>query len=101
MGPVCVAAQLAPFLPGHPVIKTGGDKANKAVSAAPWGSASVLAISYAYIAMMGVKGLRRATEMAILNANYVKDRLKDHYPILYTGENGRCAPACLAPRRRT
>ena len=91
MGPICVAKQLVPFLPGHPVIKTGGDQAINAVSAAPWGSASVLLISYAYIAMMGVKGLKWATEMAILNANYIKDRLKDHYPILYTGKNGRCA----------
>jgi len=91
MGPVCVAKQLKPFLPGHSLIETGGTERITAVSAAPWGSASVLCISYAYISMMGVKGLKWATEIAILNANYVKDRLKDHYPILYTGENDRCA----------
>ncbi len=91
MGPICVNDKLIPFLPGHPVVKTGGDKAITAVSAAPWGSASILAISYAYIAMMGGEGLTNATRLAILNANYVKDRLKEHYPILYTGTHGRCA----------
>ena len=91
MGPISVAKQLAPFLPGNPVIKTGGDNAIKAISAAPYGSSSILAISYAYISMMGPKGLTQATKYAILNANYIKDRLKEHFPILYTGENGRCA----------
>jgi glycine dehydrogenase len=91
MGPIGVAAHLAPFLPGHAVVKTGGEKAIHAVSAAPWGSASILPISYAYIAMMGGEGLRRATEMAILNANYIKARLEEHYPVLYAGSNGRCA----------
>ncbi len=91
MGPICVNDKLKPFLPGHPVVKTGGDHAITAVSAAPFGSASILAISYAYIAMMGGEGLTRATTMAILNANYIKDRLKAHYPILYTGTHGRCA----------
>ncbi len=91
MGPICVASQLVPFLPGNPEVNAGGEKAIDAVSSAPWGSASVLAISYAYIAMMGFRGLTSATKLAILNANYIKDRLKDHYPILYTGENGRCA----------
>jgi glycine dehydrogenase len=91
MGPICVNDKLKPFLPGHPVVKTGGDRAITAVSAAPWGSASILAISYAYIAMMGVEGLTNATRTAILNANYIKDRLKNHYPILYTGTQGRCA----------
>jgi glycine dehydrogenase len=91
MGPICVNDKLKPFLPGHAVVKTGGSKAITAVSAAPWGSASILAISYAYIAMMGGDGLTRATEMAILNANYIKERLKGHYKILYTGTNGRCA----------
>ncbi|MBL7850048.1 MAG: aminomethyl-transferring glycine dehydrogenase [Cyclobacteriaceae bacterium] len=91
MGPICVNDKLKPFLPGHPVVKTGGERAITAVSAAPYGSASILAISYAYIAMMGGEGLTKATKMAILNANYIKDRLKTHYPILYTGTHGRCA----------
>ncbi|HMJ71676.1 MAG TPA: aminomethyl-transferring glycine dehydrogenase [Cyclobacteriaceae bacterium] len=91
MGPICVNDKLKPFLPGHPVITIGDDKAIHAVSAAPWGSASILAISYAYIAMMGGEGLTDSTRMAILNANYIKDRLADHYKILYTGSNGRCA----------
>jgi glycine dehydrogenase len=91
MGPICVNDKLKPFLPGHAVIKTGGEKAINAVSAAPWGSASILTISYAYIAMMGGEGLTNATKLAILNANYIKDRLEGHYKILYTGTNGRCA----------
>lgn len=91
MGPICVNDKLKPFLPGHAVVKTGGDKAINAVSAAPWGSASILAISYAYIAMMGGEGLTNATKMAILNANYIKERLSKHYKILYTGTHGRCA----------
>lgn len=91
MGPICVNDKLKPFLPGHAVIKTGGEKAINAVSAAPWGSASILTISYAYIAMMGGDGLTNATKLAILNANYIKDRLEGHYKILYTGTNGRCA----------
>ena len=92
MGPICVNDKLKSFLPGHVVIKTGGgDQAITAVSAAPWGSASILAISYAYIAMMGGDGLTNATRLAILNANYIKDRLNEHYPILYTGTHGRCA----------
>ncbi|MFN3839833.1 MAG: aminomethyl-transferring glycine dehydrogenase [Cyclobacteriaceae bacterium] len=91
MGPICVNDKLKPFLPGNPVVKTGGDKAITAISAAPWGSASILTISYAYIAMMGSEGLTNATKLAILNANYIKDRLSSHYKILYTGTNGRCA----------
>jgi len=91
MGPICCNDKLKPFLPGHPVVKTGGDQAISAVSAAPWGSASILVISYAYIAMMGAEGLTNATKMAILNANYIKERLSEHYKILYTGTNGRCA----------
>ncbi len=88
MGPICVAAHLAPFLPGHPVVKLGADKAIHAVSAAPWGSASILTISWAYIRLMGGAQLKRATETAILNANYLKARLAPHYPILYQSENG-------------
>ena len=91
MGPICVNDKLKPFLPGHAVVKTGGDKAIPAVSAAPWGSASILVISYAYIGMMGGEGLTNATKLAILNANYIKERLNGHYKILYTGTNGRCA----------
>lgn len=91
MGPIGVAKHLVPFLPSHSVIKTGGEKGVTAVSAAPWGSASILTISHAYIRMMGGNGLTDATKIAILNANYLKDRLKDHYEILYTGKTGRSA----------
>jgi glycine dehydrogenase len=91
MGPICVNDKLKPFLPGHAVVKIGDDKSIHAVSAAPWGSASILPISYAYIAMMGGDGLTNATKLAILNANYIKDKLSAHYKILYTGTHGRCA----------
>lgn len=91
MGPICVNDKLKSFLPGHAVVKTGGDQAITAVSSAPWGSASILVISYAYIAMMGGEGLTNATKMAIFNANYIKERLSSHYKILYTGTHGRCA----------
>ncbi len=91
MGPICCNDKLKPFLPGHALVKTGGEKAIREVSAAPWGSASILTISYAYIALMGAEGLTNATRYAILNANYIKDSLKEHYRILYTGAQGRCA----------
>ena len=91
MGPICVASHLAPFLPGHPVIPTGGEKAIGPVSAAPWGSPSILPISWAYIALMGSAGLTRATEVAILNANYMAARLAQHYRVLYSGSRGRVA----------
>lgn len=91
VGPIGVAAQLKPFLPGNPVIKTGGDQAITAISSAPWGSAGILPISYGYVAMMGGEGLKHATEYAILNANYIKERLSQHFPMLYTGTHGRCA----------
>lgn len=91
MGPIGVAAHLAPFLPGNPLVKTGGNEAITAVSAAPYGSASILLISYAYIAMMGAEGLKHATQTAILNTNYIRERLKGHYPVLYTGRNERSA----------
>ncbi|PKK36039.1 glycine dehydrogenase (aminomethyl-transferring) [Siphonobacter sp. SORGH_AS_0500] len=92
MGPIGVAAHLAPFLPGHAVVEgVGGEQAISAVSAAPYGSASILTISYAYIAMMGGEGLTHATETAILNANYIKARLESHFPVLYVGSQGRCA----------
>ena len=91
MGPICVAAHLAPFLPGHPVVPTGGEEAIGPVSAAPWGSASILPISWVYIALMGGRGLTLATETAILNANYMAARLREHYPVLYAGSHGRVA----------
>jgi len=90
MGPIAVKEHLAPFLPGHPLAPAGAQPVGP-VSAAPWGSASILPISFAYIAMMGEPGLRRATEVAILNANYIAKRLGSHYPVLYTGLNGRVA----------
>ncbi len=88
MGPICVAAHLKPFLPGHPVVQTGGEKAIGPVAAAPFGSASILLISWAYIALLGPWGLKRASQVAILNANYLARRLEKHYPILYRGERG-------------
>ncbi len=91
MGPIAVAAHLRPFLPGHPVVPTGGERAIPAVSAAPFGSASILPISLAYIAMLGAEGLRRATQVAILNANYMARRLDPHFPILYRGRGGLVA----------
>ena len=91
MGPICVKSQLAPFLPTHKVVKTGGENPIHAVSAAPYGSASILLISYAYIKMLGAIGLKKSTQYAILNANYMKARLEGNYKILYTGINGTCA----------
>lgn len=89
MGPICVAEHLKAYLPGNPLVATGGNNAISAISAAPWGSASILAISYAYIAMMGADGLKRATQLAILNANYIKETLAGHYPVLYTNKKDR------------
>ncbi|GMV06206.1 MAG: glycine dehydrogenase (decarboxylating) [Gemmatimonadota bacterium] len=91
MGPICVNEKLAPFLPGHVVHSTGGEKAIGAVSSAPWGSASILIISWAYIAMLGPKGVRRASELAILNANYMAKRLEPHYDVLFRGDHGLVA----------
>jgi len=91
VGPICVAPQLVPFLPGNPVIATGGDTAITAISAAPWGSALACLISYGYITMLGAEGLTNATKNAILNANYIKERLNGHYKTLYTGEMNRAA----------
>lgn len=91
MGPICVNDKLSPYLPGHVFAKTGGKKAIHAVSSAPWGSASILLISYGYIRMLGWDGVTLATEYAILNANYMKARLEGKYDILYSGENGRAA----------
>ncbi|HWB77915.1 MAG TPA: aminomethyl-transferring glycine dehydrogenase, partial [Nannocystaceae bacterium] len=91
MGPIAVKAHLAPYLPGHPIVQTGGAQAIGAVSAAPWGSASILPISWVYIAAMGSAGLRHATSAAILAANYMAKRLSEHFDILYTGEQGMVA----------
>jgi glycine dehydrogenase len=91
MGPIAVAKHLAPYLPGHPVVKVGGAKAISAVAAAPWGSASILLISYGYMRMLGAEGMADATRVAILNANYNKVRLHDHYDVLYANHNGRVA----------
>ena len=91
VGPICVAPQLVPFLPTNPVIPTGGSSAITAISAAPWGSALVCLISYGYICMLGAEGLKKSTEYAILNANYIKEKLNGHYDTLYSGEMGRAA----------
>lgn len=91
VGPIGVKSHLMPFLPGHPLIKTGGKQSIAPVSGAPWGSASILPISWAYIKMMGGRGLTHATKITLLNANYILSRLKPHYPILYTNAAGRCA----------
>lgn len=91
VGPIGVAKHLKPFLPGHKLVATGGEQAITAVAAAPFGSASILTISYGYIKLLGAEGLTEATKLAILNANYLKTRLEGHYKILYTGKNGRVA----------
>ncbi|OJT19880.1 glycine dehydrogenase (aminomethyl-transferring) [Archangium sp. Cb G35] len=99
MGPICVASHLVKFLPRHSVISTGGSDGIGAVSAAPWGSASILVISWMYIAMMGAEGLTKATKLAILNANYIAERLQEHYPVLYRGKRGRVAHECIVDLR--
>jgi glycine dehydrogenase len=91
VGPICVAPQLVPFLPSNPIVCTGGENAITAISAAPWGSALVCLISYGYISMLGAEGVTNATKYAILNANYIKERLNGHYDTLYSGEMGRAA----------
>ena len=104
MGPIGVRAHLAPFLPDHPIVdgvnpSAGPNGTIGPVAAAPWGSASILPISWAYVAMMGAEGLLRATQVAILNANYIARRLAPHYPILYTGQNGMVAHECIVDLR--
>ncbi|MSP92848.1 MAG: glycine dehydrogenase (aminomethyl-transferring) [Myxococcales bacterium] len=99
MGPICVAAHLAPHLPGHPLVDLGAGEGGGAVSAAPWGSPSILPIPWMYIRMMGPDGLTRATKIAILNANYVARRLAEHFPILYTGQSGFVAHECIVDVR--
>jgi len=100
MGPIGVGAHLAPFLPGHPVVKVGGPHSIHAVSAAPWGSASILLISYGYIRMLGAEGMTNATKHAILNANYIKKRLESHYDVLFTRPNGTVAHEMIFDLRR-
>ena len=99
MGPIGVAAHLASFLPGHAIVRQDGRTTLGAVSAAPWGSASILPISWVYIHMMGGSGLTEATKVAILNANYVAHRLEEHFPVLYRGRNGRVAHECIVDPR--
>ena len=95
VGPIGVAKHLAPYLPGHSIIPTGGSHATGEVSAAPWGSASICIISWMYIRMMGADGLKMATQSAILNANYIAKRLENYYPVLYRGEQRRVAHECI------
>ncbi|HZG41785.1 MAG TPA: aminomethyl-transferring glycine dehydrogenase, partial [Longimicrobium sp.] len=99
MGPICVAEHLAPFLPGHPVIPVDG-REHGAVSAGPWGSPSILPISWMYINLMGAEGLTQATRVAILNANYIAHRLQEHYPVLYRGTQGTVAHECIVDLRQ-
>jgi glycine dehydrogenase len=99
VGPIGVAEHLAPFLPGHSVIPTGGTSATGEVSAAPWGSASICVISWMYLRMMGPDGLAAASELAILNANYIAKRLESHFPVLYKGANGTVAHECILDLR--
>ena len=100
MGPIGVNEKLLPFLPNHPVINLGIEQGIPAVSAAPWGSANVLLISYGYIAMLGAEGVTKSTEIAILNANYIMEQLKEHYDILYVGSKGRCAHELIVDCRK-
>jgi glycine dehydrogenase len=100
MGPICVQKHLAPFLPNHSVVNLPHEGGVSAVSAAPWGSASILPIPYLYLKMMGPDGVTRATEVAILNANYIADKLQPHYPVLYRGKKGRVAHECIIDLRQ-
>lgn len=99
MGPICVKKHLAPFLPSHPVVQMGGEKGLKAISAAPWGSPSILPISWMYIRMMGADGLKAASQVAILNANYIAKKLDPHFPVLYRGKEGWVAHECIIDLR--
>jgi len=99
MGPICVAEHLAPFLSGHPVVDLGHRQASGAVSAAPWGSPSILPISWAYIVLMGAEGLTEATKVAILSANYLAKRLEGSFGVLYTAPNGTVAHECIVDMR--
>jgi len=99
-GPICVAAHLAPFLPAHPVVRTGGAQGIGPVSGAPWGSAGILPIAWAYVAMMGQAGLTQATQVAIVNANYIARRLENYFPTLYRGPGGWVAHECILDLRQ-
>lgn len=100
MGPICCAEHLAPFLPGHPVVAQPGRETLGPISAAPWGSPSIMTISWMYIAMMGPDGLKRASQIAILNANYIAQKLDLYFPVLYKGSNGLVAHECILDLRR-
>jgi glycine dehydrogenase len=100
MGPICVAEHLVEFLPGHPVVNLGGEDPIGAVSAAPWGSAGILMIPWADIALMGGRGLTEATKFAILNANHIARRLQPYFPVLYKGKNGFVAHECIVDLRQ-
>jgi glycine dehydrogenase len=99
MGPICVTSQLAPYLPTHPAVTTGGAEGIGPISAAPWGSASILAIPWMYIRLMGPDGLTQATRIAILNANYIAKRLENFFPVLYKGHGGWVAHECILDLR--
>ncbi|HEY3914305.1 MAG TPA: beta-eliminating lyase-related protein, partial [Verrucomicrobiae bacterium] len=99
MGPICVAEHLAGFLPGHPVVNLGGEEPIGAIAAAPWGSASILLVSWVYIALMGGAGLTEATRMAILNANYIARKVDSYFPVLFKGKNGFVAHECIVDIR--
>jgi glycine dehydrogenase len=98
-GPIAVASHLVPFLPGHPIIQVGSEQAIGPVSAAPWGSANILLVAWSYARLMGASGLAEATKYAILNANYVAERLHEHYPVVYRGKRGRVAHECIVDLR--
>ncbi len=99
VGPIGVAEHLAPFLPGHSLVENGSNNSNWAVSSAPWGSASIIVISWAYIAMLGFEGLQFATKVAILNANYIAKKLEGAFPVLYKGNKGLVAHECILDMR--
>jgi glycine dehydrogenase len=99
VGPIAVAEHLAPYLPNHPLVAAAGPASGRPIAAAPWGSALILPISWAYIALMGSAGLTRASEVAILNANYIAKRLEPYYPVLYTGPGGLVAHECIVDLR--
>ena len=99
VGPIACTAELKPYLPGHPVVKVGGEQGVGAIASAPWGSASILTISWAYVRMVGAEGLRRSAEVAILNANWIASRLQEAYPVVFTGEQGKVAHECIIDLR--
>ena len=98
-GPIAVASHLVPFLPGHPIIQVGSEQAIGPVSAAPWGSANILLVAWSYARLMGAAGLTQATKVAILNANYIAERLHEHFPVVYRGKQGRVAHECIVDLR--